>query len=158
MRRRGLFGLGVAGAVLGSSLLLGASAPAAMKSGISATVRAKLLKVALSEASRYSERHPSDIQAVLTTETEAQKLESAGRSYTVVSPQPGNSPVYLIEMRGRFRVKCHDLPNKVPPCPAARDLMLTVSVSTGKVLGSETGYGYIPSLDVAGNTPVYLRP
>ncbi len=95
MRRRGpLGGLAFAGAVLGTSLLLGTSASATGKSGIPAKVRAELLKIALSSAAKGGDRHPYDIQAV--------------RAPDNVKFTPPKAPgrenwVYFIAMHGQFR-------------------------------------------------------
>ena len=130
---------------------------ASANGGIPAKVQARLLKLALAEAARRGEHHPSEIQAVRTTEAEAHTLENAGRpgGTETTSPPPGNTPVYFIQMQGNFRVVCSRGPD-MDTCPPARLLMLTVSVSAKRVLGRQFGYGYLNE-ELPG-TPVFLRP
>ena len=125
------------------------------KAGIPAKVRAALLKHAKCFADRYRERHPYDIQAVLTTDAKAQKLDEARNG----SLKTTHEKVYVVAMRGTFRVKC-----KGGPCPAwvaprgrrsFAVLVAWVSASTMKPLGSDVFISY-PSLASAG-TPIRLE-
>ena len=140
------------------------------KTGISETVRAKLLDVARSEAALRGERHPYEIQAVLTTQRLAARLEGEGRRVSISPRREGQKragttgvdgevsrarsgarPVYFIAMKGTFTFLCFG----PAPCPPAPVLMLTLSVSTKQVLNATKWGENYPNLKSVG-APVQL--
>jgi hypothetical protein len=128
-----------------------ASAKTSAHAAISAKVRAVLLEEASAVAAARKDRHPSDIQVVLVTEVEAQKLEDETRDgvKTVTSP-PARALVYFVAMRGSFRVVCKGGPGVQPTtCPPAPVLMARLSASTEKVIGWSVTNHY-PDLESVG--------
>ena len=153
----------VVGSVVLGTLLVpyGASGKTSTRGGIPAKVRAALLKDAKSMAASAGRRraHPYDIQAVLTTEAKARTLDE-GRNETLLTV--GSGSVYVVAMRGTFRVICEGGPCPANLAPGNRRtypvLMFWVPVSTMEVAGPDsdvfTGY---PNLASAG-VPVRLNP
>lgn len=94
-RRASRGGLALVGAVLGSALVLGASAPARVEVGIPSKVRAALLKETRFYVKRY--HFAWGIRAVGTT------LARAGHAKEEPKLQ-GRTPVYVVAFR--FATKC----------------------------------------------------
>ena len=65
-------------------------------------VRAELLKDAKQEARALSDRQPSDIQAVLTTEAAVAKDGAIAHE----TGERGEASIYLVAMLGNFRKTC----------------------------------------------------
>jgi hypothetical protein len=122
------------------------------KSSIPAKVRAELLVIARSQAASWEESHPYDIQAVLTTQRQAERLEGEGRRGPLAPARAGGPQVvYFIAMKGTFRsgpytARCHGGP---APCVPKPVLMLTLSAPKKQRLVDNPGTTY-PNLKSAG--------
>ena len=77
-------------------------APRHRSRGIPMRVRAELFEVAKREARALHDRHPDDIQAVLTTEAAAVKDGAIVHE----SGERGEAYIYLVAIRGNFRKTC----------------------------------------------------
>jgi hypothetical protein len=103
----------VAGLTASSLLALSASAGATTPSApdIPPAVRTALLEYAIRDAAIHGDTHPYDIQAVRTTHKKAESITDM----KALEP-PGDSPVYVVAMRGRFKCLCSPpLHQSVPP-------------------------------------------
>ena len=157
MRARAAYVLAAGFVVLGGLLGLCGSA-SAKEAGIPAAVRAALLKDAKRQAARLpsGERHPVDIQAVLTTEAKASMLENESAHTDLSCGGCGTSEVYLVAMIGHSPTDCKGAPGgALPSCSAHPPVfMFWVSPSTLKVSRGERASSY-PNLTSAG-VPVGL--
>ena len=128
----------------------------AAKGGIPAKVRAELLKAAKREAAGhpYGGRHLSDIQAVRTTEAQAERLEEEVRQLPSPEPPLESRSVYVVAMKGSFLPRCKGGSGH-HTCAGATVFVLFVSASTRHVIRGETGHAY-PNLESAG-APVPLE-
>jgi hypothetical protein len=122
-------------------------------------LRAELLKDARREAARLpsGERHPVDIQAVLTTEAKAWTLESESTHTDRSCGGCGTEAVYLVAMIGHSRTDCKGAPGALPSCSAHPPVyMFWVSPSTLKVSRGARASSY-PNLTSVG-VPIPLAP
>jgi hypothetical protein len=138
--------------VLGGLLGVCGSASAKEETALPAKIRAELLKDAKREAARLpsGERHPVDIQAVLTTEAQASRLENESTHTDLPCGGCGTSEVYLVAMIGHSPTDCKGAPGRLPSCSAHPPVvMFWVSPSTMKVSRGERASSY-PNLSSAG--------
>jgi len=138
------------------ALALGQAAAAA-QSPITAAARAALLKQARYVAAQNGDRHPYDIQAVLTSHLRAIRLKPGTTEPNCESMAScAGAPWYVLAMRGHFR--CDACPG--PPgheAPAGNVIILEIEAK--EPLPGAVGFaiGFYPNLRAAG-VPVRLDP
>lgn len=159
IRRTGIAVRAATGALLLAALVaLCASAPAAQAApGISARVRAELLKDAKREAAALPrpKRRLRDVQAILTTEAQAWQLENQARGVELPCGNCGTAAVYLVAMLDG--PECKHPAGALSSCPTHPPVfMFWVSPSTMAVSRAARGGSY-PNLTAIG-VPVPLAP
>jgi hypothetical protein len=145
--------VGVIGAAAVGSLVVAGNASFASSpeaGGMPPGVRAVVLQRIHNLERTWKDRHPYDIEAVLTTHRQADRIEDL--SGTLTQGLPGNAPVYLVAMRGHF---CEEATNVTEAqCTAAATCQ--VSARATKLNGTASLAEQYPDLRALGR-PFRLR-
>jgi hypothetical protein len=142
-------------ALAASSLAPSASAGAAAPNApdIPLAVRTALLEYAMRDAAIHGDAHPDDIEAVRTTHKKAGSLKGG-----TGSNPPGDTPVYVVAMRGHFICHCAAPRSDHHPVPPGSVITFEIpAASTPELEVIRWGLGNrYPRLQTVG-TPVHLQ-